>query len=215
VLVNAAKCIAAYERRLVSRNSPFDRFVDAVRRNDAAGTRSYPVEAQRGIKLFIGEGNCRLCHSGANLTDGEFHDSRLRTPDGGPPRDQGRYAGAEKVVQDPFNARGEFSDQRTGAAAEQLDFLVNGPQNWGLFKTPTLRNVALTAPYMHLGQLATLRDVMDHYSRLPGAADTHHPERILVRLNLTGSQIDDLVAFLESLTDASLDESLLRKPLTP
>jgi len=215
VLVNVGKSIAAYQRRLVSRNSAFDRFVDAVGRNDAAGVEDYPLAAQRGLKLFIGEGKCRLCHSGPNLTDREFHDTRLRTPDGAPPRDQGRYAGADKLLHDPFNARGEFSDERTGAAAEKLEFLANGPQNWGLFKTPTLRNAALTAPYMHLGQLATLRDVMDHYSRLPGATDTHHPERILVRLNLTDSQIDDLVAFLESLTDASLDQSLFRKPPSP
>jgi len=215
IFVNVAKSIAAYERRLISRNSPFDQFAEALRTNDAAGIQRYPANAQRGLKMFIGRGNCRLCHSGSNITDGEFHDTRLRTSDGGPPRDAARYTGAEQVLRDSFNARGDYSDDRTGPTAEKLEFLANSPQNWGLFKTPTLRNVAATAPYMHFGQIATLRDVVLHYSLLPDATDTHHPERILVRLNLSSSEIDDLVAFLESLTDTSLDSALLRQPDAP
>jgi cytochrome c peroxidase len=213
--VNLGKSIAAYERRIVSRESPFDRFVDALRRNDPVAARQYPAAAQRGLKLFIGRGNCRLCHSGPNFTDGEFHDTLLPTADGGPPSDPGRYRGAERVLADPFNALGVYSDARSGAAAAKIEFLANGPQNWGLFKTPTLRNVALTAPYMHHGRLETLRDVVVHYSTLPNARPSHHPERILVRLNLSDDEIDDLVAFLESLTGAPLDPGLLGQPPTP
>ncbi len=215
VFVNVAKSIAAYERRLISRNSLFDQFVDALKTNDTAGIGRYPASAQRGLKLFIGRGNCRLCHGGPNFTDGEFHDTRLRTSDGGPLRDAARYLGAEQVLRDSFNARSIYSDDRTGPTAEKIEFLANGPQNWGLFKTPTLRNVAATAPYMHHGQLTTLRAVALHYSLLPDAADTHHPERILVRLNLSDSEVDDLVAFLESLTDIKLDPALLRQPEFP
>jgi len=215
VFAHVGKCIEAYERLIVSRDSAFDRFVKASKANDSATANIYPVDAQRGLKLFLGKGNCRLCHSGPNFTDGEFHDTRLRTRDGGPPRDAGRYHGAEHVLKVPFNALGAFSDERSGPAADKLEYLANIPQNWGLFKTPSLRNVGATAPYMHHGQLATVRDVVAHYSQLPDAADTHHPERILVRLNLSDGEITDLVAFLESLTDTSLDPSLLRQPDTP
>ncbi len=215
VFANVGKSIAAYERRIISRDSSFDRFVQALRAQERSAVSRYPVEAQRGLKVFIGKGNCRLCHSGANLTDGEFHDTRLPTSDGGPRSDAGRYAGVEQVLRDPFNAAGVYSDEREGPAADKLGFIANSPQNWGLFKTPTLRNVALTAPYMHHGRLATLRDVVAHYSNLPDAAESHHPERILIRLNLSESDINDLVAFLESLTDASLDADLLSQPASP
>jgi cytochrome c peroxidase len=212
VFVNVGKSLAAYERQIVSGNSAFDAFAAALRDNDTIKMADYPVAAQRGLKLFIGKGNCRLCHSGPNFTDGEFHDTRLRTPDGAPPRDPGRYVGAAQVLGDPFNAKGAFSDDPTGAAAGKLDFLANSPQNWGLFKTPSLRNVAVTAPYMHLGQIATLPDVLRHYSTLKDAADSHHPERILIRLDLTEQEIDDLLAFLATLTDTSLDPRLLAAP---
>jgi cytochrome c peroxidase len=212
--VNIGKCLEAYERLIISRDSSFDAFVQGLRNNDAPAVNRYPAPAQRGLKLFIGRGNCRLCHSGPNFADGEFHDTRLPTRDGGPPRDPGRYRGAEEAIRDPFNATGPYSDQREGRSADKLEFLANTPQNWGLFKTPTLRNVAITAPYMHHGQLATLRDVVVHYSTMPNV-DSHHPERILIRLNLTDAEVDDLVTFLESLTGAPLDPALTRQPPSP
>jgi cytochrome c peroxidase len=72
--------------------------------------------------------------------------------------------------------------------------------NFGQFKTPSLRNVALTAPYMHDGRLATLRDVVRHYSRLDLERIHTHGEQLLRPLRLSEAEIDDLVAFLESLT---------------
>ena len=73
----------------------------------------------------------------------------------------------------------------------------------GHFKTPSLRNVALTAPYMHQGQMATLREVVEHYSTLATAvepADPNHVEALLVKLDLTEREVDDLVAFMQSLS---------------
>lgn len=215
IFSNVGKSLEAYERRIISRDSAFDRFVHALRAGDAATAADFPRAAQAGLKLFIGRANCRLCHSGPNFSDGEFHDTRLRTRDGGPPRDPGRYAGADEVRRDPFHAAGPFSDQRDGPGADKLEFLANSPQNWGLFKTPTLRNVAATPPYMHQGQLVALTDVLHHYSVMPDAGDTHHPERILVPLHLSESELGELLAFLESLTDASLEPDLLTQPISP
>jgi cytochrome c peroxidase len=216
IFSNMAKCLAAYERRLVSRQAPFDRFVEGLRGGDRAGLEALSPSAQRGLQVFIGDGNCRLCHSGPNFTDGEFHDTRVPSADGGRPGDAGRFAGAEEVLRDPFNAAGAYSDERQGPAAQKLSFLSNSPQNWGLFKTPTLRNVTRTAPYMHQGQKQTLREVLQHYSTFEGAqADSHHPENILVPLRLDPGEIDDLLAFLESLTDEALPAELLRPPGSP
>ena len=116
------------------------------------------------------------------------------------------------MLRDPFSACGSFSDDPKAPSAAKLEFLANSPQNWGLFKTPSLRNVAVTAPYMHLGQIRTLREVLVHYSTLSDAADSHHPERILVRLDFTEQEIDDLLAFLKTLTDTQIDPHLLAAP---
>ena len=73
--------------------------------------------------------------------------------------------------------------------------------NFGQFKTPSLRNVALTAPYMHDGRYATLREVVRHYSELDMERIHSHGEQLLRPLRLSDAEIDDLVAFLETLTD--------------
>ena len=108
-----------------------------------------------------------------------------------------------------FNTSGAFSgDTTTG----RLDGLVSPPpaDTTGQFRTPSLRNVAVTAPYMHAGQLATLANVVDFYdeagSRIP-AVGTLDP--LLSNLNLTPQQKADLVAFMEALTSASVDPALL------
>lgn len=211
---NAGKAIAAYERKLRSGWAPFDRFVEGLRENDPQKQSALSDSAQRGIRLFIGRGNCRLCHSGPNFTDGEFHDTRVAPLDGRPPTDAARYDGVRLLKENPFNAAGEFSDDRTGTAARLLEFTANSSENWGRFKTPSLRNVALTAPYMHQGQLATLDDVLHHYSTLEGALPPghHRPETILVPLHLSGQETADLRAFLESLTDDALAPELTRPP---
>ena len=100
-----------------------------------------------------------------------------------------------------------------GEARDKLEFLSRGPELWGQFKTPSLRNVALTAPYMHQGQMSSLRDVLHFYSTLEGAAPAgHHQETTLVPLGLSEAEQTDLEAFLTSLTDAPLDPALLVPP---
>ena len=210
VFANVGKAIAAYERLLVSRRASFDVFVEGLREDDRVKMAALSPSAQRGLKLFIGEANCRLCHTGPLFSDGEFHSIGVPPRDGALPQDPGRYLGADLVRKDPFRASGAYSDEPDGAAARRTQSLASGPDTWGQFKTPSLRNVELTAPYMHEGQFATLEDVLHYYSTLEGAVQLdHHQEQILVPLNLDVGELADLLAFLESLTDVSLDPSLL------
>ncbi len=208
---NLGKAIAAYERRLVSRHSPFDRFVEEIHAG-GKGTALSP-SARRGLELFLGRGNCRICHGGPNFTDREFHNTGVPPADRNALPDPGRYAGIDRVLESPFNLTGRYPDVQSEAAGEMLRLLRRSPETWGQFKTPTLRNVARTAPYMHQGQLPTLRDVLRFYSMLAGTADAGPSrERILVPLRLSAEETDDLVAFLESLTDEAIDPALLAPP---
>ena len=210
---NIGKSIEAYERKLISRRSPFDVFVEGVREGDAEKIGALSDDAKRGLKLFIGKANCTECHSGPNFTDGAFHDNRVPPLDGGERKDAGRFVGIDKLRASEFTASGPYSDApETG---RDLDALTNGSHNWGAFKTPTLRNVALSPPYMHQGQFDTLRDVLDHYNTLENATPLghHSQERILKPLGLSERELDDLEAFLRSLTDtSSVDPDLLERP---
>ena len=211
--VNIGKSIAAYERTLVSREAPFDRFVEGVREGDAEKLRALSAPQMRGLALFIGKARCTECHSGPNFTDGAFHDNRVPPLDGGEPTDSGRFGGIRELLDSPFNTRGPYSDApETGRDHSRL---TNPSHNWGAFKTPTLRNVALSPPYMHQGQIETLRGVLEHYNTLENATPLgHHTrERILKPLGLTERELDDLEAFLRALTDtSSVDPLLLERP---
>lgn len=212
VFANVGKAIEAYERRLVSRRSPFDVFVEGLRENDGGKRRALAEDAQRGLQIFVGRGNCRICHAGPNLSDGEFHDIALAE---GPP-DPGRYAGIEALQRDEFGAGGALSDDRNGPRAQSSRFLVASFHNLGQMKTPSLRNVATTAPYMHQGQLATLKDVLQHYSTVdPPPLSNAAQDKLLRPLRLTDAEVAELIAFLSSLTDTAIDPALLAKPASP
>lgn len=211
VAANFGKALEAYQRKLVRRDAPFDRFARALAQADENSSSALGHDAQRGLALFIGKANCRSCHGGPNFSDGEFHNIGVPPLDGGKPTDPGRFAGARAVLADEFNARSEFSDARTGEAVLELDTLEVNPQSFGEHRTPSLRNVALSPPYMHQGQFATLRDVLRFYSTLEGATQVgHHQEQTLQPLELSEREIDDLVAFLESLTGAPPAERWLK-----
>ena len=216
IYVNFGKAIAAYERKIVTEpKSPFDVFVEGIKTSDPAKRDALSPSAKRGLKLFIGEGNCRLCHTGPNFTDGEFHNTGA-PPLAGVPQDGGRFEGASKVAKNPFAATDVYSDDREGPSARKLKFMARTPETWGQFKTPSLRNVARTAPYMHQGQFATLREVIEFYSTRKGAVQIgHHQETILVPLNLTPQQIEDLEAFLESLSGPRIAPELSVPPSSP
>ncbi|HSR70565.1 MAG TPA: cytochrome c peroxidase [Acidobacteriota bacterium] len=197
VFANVGKAIAAFERRIVTREAPFDVFVEGLRERDQTKLDAISESAQRGLKLFIGRGQCRLCHNGPNFSDSEFHNLRLpQNPSR--PLDNGRYGGIEVVRDDTFNAAGPYSDD---PGVEKVSYLDQFGDTWGQFKTPTLRNVALTAPYTHEGIFPSLEDVIHFYSTFENAAPMgHHDETFLVPLRLSEQEKQDLIAFLQSLT---------------
>ena len=214
--VNVGKALAAYERKLVSRRAPFDVFAEGLLEGDAEKLTVLDESAQRGLKLFVGRANCRDCHAGPNFSTGSFHSNGVPPTDGGAPTDAGRYEGIARVKQADFTVGGRYSDagpEARAAALDKVQSLERDRESWGTFKTPTLRNVALSAPYMHQGQVATLRDVLRHYNTLENSVLTgRHAETVLTPLGLTDDELADLEAFLHALTDEAIDPAL-RGPL--
>jgi cytochrome c peroxidase len=218
VFSNAGKAIEAYERLLVGGNSPFDRYVAALRSADHGRKTALSRAARRGLQLFVGAAHCSLCHSGPGFSDGEFHNIGLPQRPGSEP-DGGRADGIRKVIANPFNGIGAYSDDPTGTAKDRLEFLPPPDPQLGKFRTPTLRNVALTGPYMHDGRFNTLPEVLAFYAS--GKAADSEPmvgqrEQTLDLIpHLTPRQISDLIAFLGTLTDAPLPPSVIRRARAP
>jgi cytochrome c peroxidase len=202
LLVNLAKSLAAFQETLVTGRTPFDEFRDAMLRNDRAAMARYPVAAQRGLRLFVGRANCALCHTGPNFSNGEFHDTGLPFFVRPGEVDPGRHAGLRHAQASPFNLLGRFNDDAARSTAVAIRHARLEHRHWGEWRTPSLRNVVATAPYMHDGSLATLRDVLRHYSELPEERLHADGERLLRRLDLADSEIDDLLAFLQTLSSA-------------
>lgn len=196
---DVGKAIAAYERTVVRVDSPFDRFIAG---DDTAISES----AQRGLAIFVGPGNCTLCHSGPELSDREFHNLALGTRDWlSAEPDYGRYAGIPRLLADEFNGVGTYSDDPE-AGATRIDHIALTDEQIGQHKTPSLRNVALTAPYMDGGHFDDLDAVLNFYNTLDEEGGQGHREEILVPLELDDGQLADLRAFLESLTGDTIRE---------
>jgi cytochrome c peroxidase len=201
LLVDAAKTIAAFVETRTSGRAPFDEFRDALARGDREAAARYPLATQRGLQLFVGKGSCSVCHFGAAFTNSEFHDVGVPFMLAPGRVDPGRHGGIKRVLADPYNLLGKYNDDPTRASATKTRHVELQHVNFGQFKTPGLRNVALTAPYMHDGRLASLRDVVRHYSELDLERLHIQGEQLLRPLKLSERESDDLVAFLESLTD--------------
>lgn len=205
VFVNVGKAIAAYERRLIAGSSDLDRFVEGLRDGDPQKLASLDPASRRGLKLFLGEAQCHLCHSGPLLSDLEFHDLGLEGDD------PGRGRGLEELRSSSFLGTGTWSDDPGGPARVKIQTLPTHRHGGFEFRTPSLRNVAVTAPYMHDGRYETLAEVIDFYSELTDQRDSPPTmETILKPLSLTDGQRSDLIAFLEHLTDVGLDPTLTR-----
>jgi cytochrome c peroxidase len=201
LLVDVAKALAAFQETVTSGRTPFDEFRDALVKGDAAGIARYPDAAKRGLATFVGKGSCSVCHAGPAFTNGEFHDTGVPFFIEPGRVDAGRHEGIRKLLASRFNLLGRYNDDAARSTATGTRHVSLEHRNFGEFKTPSLRNLALTAPYMHNGRLATLRDVVNHYSTL--SPDRLHAdgEAILRPLRLTEEESRDLVAFLESLQD--------------
>lgn len=204
------QAIAAFERVVVSGNSPFDRW------RYGGEEDAISEAAKRGFEVFITDGRCVSCHTisqtHALFTDNKFHNLGV---------------GFDKIEDDAEEVVGEFlrvanTDQEVDEAvlgnadiSEIGRFAVSREmQDIGQFKTPTLRNIAATAPYMHDGSHKTLRQVVDFYNTaIPITQDQENSEPNpfqsggIKPLDLTDRQIDDLIAFLKTLTSPEFGDA--------
>lgn len=216
VFANVGKCLAAFQRRIVSDDAPFDVFVEGLRTGDETKLLALGAEARRGFELFVGKGQCIVCHHGPLFTDLEFHDTLVPTIDGGPEADPGRARALPSLFDSEFGVTSRWSDDPRGSSTDKVKYLPRGGHvhgNAAEFKTPSLRNVALTSPYMHNGVFETLEQVVEFYATRASARESTAPgETILRPFDLTPDEASDLVAFLESLTDDSLDPALVSPP---
>ena len=198
VAANVGKALAAYQRTLTGGTTRFDRWVSEVEAGGDGSTALTESERQ-GLALFFGRAECWECHAGPLFSDGEFHNIGIPAPDG-LPRDEGRYVGAGLVRDDPFNAAGPHSDDPDGSRGVVSRGVKRDPGQWGAFRTPMLRGVGRTPPYMHDGSMPDLETVVRFYSTLEGAVQLdHHQESVLSPLNLEEDEIEALVAFLGTL----------------
>lgn len=206
VFANMGKAIAAYERHIYYGESRFDQYAEATARGDGKGQESLTLQEVRGLRAFLNKGQCVTCHNGPLLTDHAFHNTGVPPVDPKNP-DRGRTEGLKKLLKDEFNCLGPYSDAKPAQCGE-LQFLnTDDAGQLGAFRTPSLRNVAARAPYMHAGQFTGLDQVLEHYAASPRAAighselarpDEKHAERQTIRLSAT--DIRDLAAFLGAVT---------------
>jgi cytochrome c peroxidase len=197
ILVDAAKALAAFQETLVSGPTAFDDFREALARGDAQAMARYPESAQRGLKIFIGKGACDTCHVGPAFTNGEFYATGVAQKDA----DSGRYEGVKKLLGDRMNLLGPNNDDPKRSTAVGTRQISLEPSELGEFKVPSLRNLESTMPYMHNGSLATLRDVVKHFSEISPDRPHSDGEQTLKPLHLTDGETADLVAFLQTLSD--------------
>ena len=199
-LVMLAKALGAFVGTLQSERTPFDDFRDALARGDLRAAARYPLAAQRGLRLFVGRGQCTTCHGGPLFSNGEFGDIGAAFFLRPGVVDPGRHAGITALRASRYNLLGPFSDAPDHETPRKTRHVDLQHRNFGEFKVPSLRNGVHTAPYLHDGQLATLEAVLDHYSTL--SPDRLHAdgEQILKPLHLSAGERADLVAFLQSLS---------------
>lgn len=199
-MTEVTQAIASFERTVLAGNSPFDRWY-------FGGDKKALDEAQvRGFQVFVGQGRCVSCHvieqTQALFTDSRFHNIGV---------------GINAIQQDVPHLAGAFLDAKAKGANVDIAVLTDKKtselgrfavtdqfDDLGGFKTPTLRNIALTAPYMHDGSLPSLTDVVNHYNNGGAAKPSDKVNDYLsggIRpLGLSDAQKNDLVAFLLSLT---------------
>jgi len=152
------------------------------------------------LKIFFGDANCHVCHFGANFSNAEFHDTGRPFFTGVGAVDPGRYSGIKRVRDDKYNLVGEFNGTDKLDEIRKTKTVTLGQGNFGQWRTPSLRNLTLTAPYMHDGSIATLREVVDAYADIDPDRLHAQGEAILKPLALDDAARDDLVNFLQTLS---------------
>jgi cytochrome c peroxidase len=204
VFANMGKSLAAYQRRLRFQPSRFDRFAESLAKgNHFLASRALSPAEIEGLRLFVGRARCIDCHRGPLFTSFEFFSLALPLDEGREP-DPGRSAAFARVREDPFNCLGAYSDEKDPNACTELRFMYEDKLGFlANFKTPSLRNVALTAPYMHGGEFQRLEQVVEHYDQAPRVPFPEHTD--LQPIGLTELERKNLVAFLSSLTSEISD----------
>jgi cytochrome c peroxidase len=196
IYANMGKAIAAFVRTILPGASRFDRYVAALIKGDRSTMElTLSADEVRGLRLFIGKAKCINCHNGPLFSDGDFQIVHVPDPPG-MPADRGRADAIPKVLMDEFNCAGIYSNAPPGDCEELRFMNTNVPEYIGAFKSPTLRNVAERAPYMHAGQFATLRQVLEFYRDLK-------PEQRTPQLDhgqLTDKELSQIEAFLRTLS---------------
>ncbi|MDP6823606.1 MAG: cytochrome c peroxidase [Dehalococcoidia bacterium] len=196
---DASRAIAAFQSTILSTNAPFDRFLEG---DEAALSES----AQRGFKLFTTTAGCSACHRGRLFTDEDFHGLGVPVPE-----DFSTDPIREITFRYQLHARGVSEDVYRSATDDPGLYLVTKIEtDFGQFRTPMLRELGQTAPYMHNGAFATLEEVIDFYDA--GGGESPNLDPLISPLGLTEQEKADLLAFLHSLTG---DPVLVEEPELP
>lgn len=173
-----AMAIAAFERTLISLNAPLDRFLKG-------DTEALSAEAKMGYEIFTGKGKCADCHFGINLIDDKFH--ALNVPEPPDFQTDPRVAATRRFVAKLYH----YEDFRNLAEDPGRYLITKDRRDWRAFKTPTLRDIAKTGPYMHNGFFNTLDEVIDFFDQGGGPGNT-----VLKPLSLKSSEKQALKTFL-------------------
>jgi len=201
------RAIASYERTLVSFDSPFDHFI-------AGDKNAIDASARRGWELFNTRGRCNLCHALSDqkrdatyFTDNDFHNIGIGII-------RHNVVALARQAEQLIKSGDTSAIDRAAIQSEMSAlgrFLVTKKEpDTASFKTPDLRNVLVTGPYFHDGSQETLWDVMDHYNKGDGLQNPYLDED-MQPLALTEGDVDDVVAFLASLTSADYKEQGIKE----
>lgn len=196
VFSNVGKVIAAYQRKIIPGRSRFDEYIDALKLSSTNENEIYSSSEIAGLALFIGEAQCVTCHNGPLLTNNEFHNTGVLAISGQLPS-MGRYDGVRAAREDPFNCLGLYSGANRSECIE-LRFARDNNELVGAQKTPTLRNIADTAPYMHGGQITTLTQVIEHYNEAPVSMLNHNEAKPLELRPVQLRQLEDFLLTLSA-----------------
>lgn len=204
ILANTGKALSAYERQLVSRNAPIDRYIDG-------DYTALSPAAKRGLQLFIGKAACVDCHSGPTFSDQKFHNTGVAQVGATQAKiDNGRFDDLARTLSNTFNAAGQFSDDQAAGMTKLANLEVSDDLK-GQFRTSMLRQIEKTGPYMHNGTFATLEDTVRFYNwggGDSGFTGVKHPA--MVPLLLTDQEQADLVVFMKSLTGEPIAAELTK-----
>lgn len=201
-MITVGQALASYQRSLISGNSAFDRWYFGKQK----GAVSEP--AKRGFALFNGKGACSGCHTlkqnFALFSDNQVHNTGMGY------QESMRKVPAKQSVQVALGVFIDVDQKHLAAVAETKPNdlgryeITQDPQDRWKYKTPSLRNIALTAPYMHNGSLSTLPEVVEFYNQ--GGVSNETLDSLIKPLGLTATEKSDLLAFLHSLTGSNVEE---------